>query len=66
MAQSDDGDVIDCVDMYHQPALKHAPLGSREIQVHAVAIAIAMRSRSISIRDRNFFVRSSEIVPTCI
>ena len=29
----DDGDVIDCVDIYQQPALKHAPLGSRVIQV---------------------------------
>jgi len=29
----DDGDVIDCVDIYQQPALKHAPPGSRVIQV---------------------------------
>ena len=27
--QSDDGDVIDCVDVYQQPAFKHAPPGSR-------------------------------------
>ncbi|CAM0144674.1 unnamed protein product [Urochloa decumbens] len=29
--ESDDGDVIDCVDIYQQPALKHAPPGSRVI-----------------------------------
>jgi hypothetical protein len=41
MAQSDDGDVIDCVDMYHQPALiKRAPpeKNTEILQVHALLV----------------------------
>ncbi|TVU12678.1 hypothetical protein EJB05_46332, partial [Eragrostis curvula] len=30
--ESDDGEVIDCVDFYQQPAFKNAPAGSGEIQ----------------------------------
>jgi hypothetical protein len=31
--QSDDGDVIDCVNVYQQPAFKHVPPGKRALQV---------------------------------
>lgn len=36
--QSEDGDVVDCVDMYHQPALKQASPGNRNIQVSTVCL----------------------------
>ena len=43
MAQSDDGDVIDCVDMYHQPALiKRAPL-EKSTEILQVSILQILR-----------------------
>ena len=46
MAQSDDGDVIDCVDMYHQPALiKRAPL-EKSTEILQVSILQILRCLS--------------------
>ncbi|XP_039845443.1 uncharacterized protein LOC120704957 [Panicum virgatum] len=41
MCLSDDGDVIDCVDVYQQPALKHAPPGSRLLRQLKPEVAAA-------------------------
>lgn len=34
--QSEDGDIIDCVDIYKQPAFDHPALKNHKIQVHYI------------------------------
>jgi len=38
--QSEDGDIIDCIDIYKQPAFDHPALRNHKIQVHTLLVAI--------------------------
>ncbi|WVZ82610.1 hypothetical protein U9M48_029859 [Paspalum notatum var. saurae] len=63
--QSDDGDVIDCVDVYQQPALKGSSPGDREIQampkrsMQAMAAAAGISSASSSAKLQTWRKRGS-------